>query len=228
MQNQTPNTPKDKTWTVQERAKSLGFEPSEAQLAQIEVLVAQLYRERHGFEPLTQEASSMSAKDEVLYAFAVEPIQDKETLKRYLRDYPEYGSDLIDLSYELHRPANEPTTVSDEQQRVVEAAIAILEVNERPLGEARKARLDIVLKGEEEVAPTLLSQYLRYLNQNPCVEGSREKFHWNVGFWAGVRGEKADEARCTPAYLEGWGAGNNAAIEEQANEISNSNHTNHN
>lgn len=41
--------------------------------------------------------------DEVLDAFSVEPAPDREVLERYLRKYPEYAEQLIDLSRELHR-----------------------------------------------------------------------------------------------------------------------------
>jgi hypothetical protein len=37
----------------------------------------------------------------ILYAFAVEPNHDRNTLERYLRDYPELADELIDLMSEL-------------------------------------------------------------------------------------------------------------------------------
>ena len=46
-------------------------------------------------------ADSRPSREDVLYAFAVEPTSGRETLERYLRDYPEYTTELIDLSYDL-------------------------------------------------------------------------------------------------------------------------------
>ncbi len=40
-------------------------------------------------------------RDDVLYAFAIEPRHDRETLERYLRQHPTLAEDLIDLSCEL-------------------------------------------------------------------------------------------------------------------------------
>lgn len=40
-------------------------------------------------------------RDEVLYAFAVEPDHSRQTLERYLRDYPEHGIDLVAVSFQL-------------------------------------------------------------------------------------------------------------------------------
>jgi hypothetical protein len=40
-------------------------------------------------------------KEDILYAFAVEPRHDRDTLERYLRLHPGFAEDLIDLSYEL-------------------------------------------------------------------------------------------------------------------------------
>lgn len=48
-------------------------------------------------------ADSQPSREDVLYAFAVEPNPGREILEQYLRDYPEYSIELIDLSYELSR-----------------------------------------------------------------------------------------------------------------------------
>jgi hypothetical protein len=39
--------------------------------------------------------------EEVLFAFAVEPVHDRATLERYLELYPRFAEDLVDLSHEL-------------------------------------------------------------------------------------------------------------------------------
>ena len=43
------------------------------------------------------------SREEVLDAFAVEPNHGRETLERYLRQYPAYAGELVDLSRELSR-----------------------------------------------------------------------------------------------------------------------------
>ena len=45
--------------------------------------------------------SSRLNEEEVLLAFAVEPRHDNETLTRYLKNYPEYSTALVNLSTEL-------------------------------------------------------------------------------------------------------------------------------
>ena len=51
---------------------------------------------------MNQFASAPSRED-VLDAFAVEPNHERNTLERYLRDYPQYAAELVDLSRELSR-----------------------------------------------------------------------------------------------------------------------------
>lgn len=45
--------------------------------------------------------SESKTRDDVLYAFSIEPKHDRATLERYLVKYPELTEDLIDLSHEL-------------------------------------------------------------------------------------------------------------------------------
>lgn len=40
-------------------------------------------------------------REAILYAFAIEASHDRETLERYLRQYPELAGDLIDLASEI-------------------------------------------------------------------------------------------------------------------------------
>jgi len=47
--------------------------------------------------------------EDVLSAFAVECTADRGVLAKYLREYPEYADDLIDLSREIHREPMEST-----------------------------------------------------------------------------------------------------------------------
>jgi len=55
---------------------------------------------------MTRERLNPSC-DEVLDAFAVEPVHNRTTLERYLRDYPQYASELVDLSREVSRIVGE-------------------------------------------------------------------------------------------------------------------------
>lgn len=40
--------------------------------------------------------------DDVMFAFSVEPHQDATTLARYLKAYPQFAADLVDLAHELN------------------------------------------------------------------------------------------------------------------------------
>lgn len=44
--------------------------------------------------------------EDVLDAFSVEMDLGKETLERYLHEYPQYAEEIIDLSFELSKPIN--------------------------------------------------------------------------------------------------------------------------
>lgn len=46
------------------------------------------------------------SREDVLDALAVEPQHDRSTFERYLRDYPEYANELIDLARELSRSSD--------------------------------------------------------------------------------------------------------------------------
>jgi len=54
-------------------------------------------------------ASERPSREMVLDAFAVESAPDRSTLGRYLRLYPEYAAELIDLSRELSRETQDDT-----------------------------------------------------------------------------------------------------------------------
>jgi hypothetical protein len=51
--------------------------------------------------------NSDEMRDEVLYAFSVEPNKDSVTLEKYLREYPQYKEELIDLSIEIFANPNQ-------------------------------------------------------------------------------------------------------------------------
>ncbi len=59
--------------------------------------------------------------EDVLLAFAVEPAQDRATLERYLKLYPQYARDLIDLLNELRFPGRKSANI-DENEAVLKRA----------------------------------------------------------------------------------------------------------
>ena len=63
------------------------------------------------------------SREEVLDAFAVEPSHGREILERYLREYPHFSNELVDLSRELSRvPGGAERPMSLQEQEMVEAA----------------------------------------------------------------------------------------------------------
>ncbi|RWD31650.1 MAG: hypothetical protein EOS22_04305 [Mesorhizobium sp.] len=68
-------------------------------------------------------AAERPSLESVLDAFAVEPDPGRQTLERYLRLYPEYAAELVDLSRELTREAMDDTApLSDADQALIDAA----------------------------------------------------------------------------------------------------------
>lgn len=63
------------------------------------------------------------SREDVLDAFAVEPSHGGEILERYLREYPHFSNELVDLSRELSRvPGGAERPMSLQEQAMVEAA----------------------------------------------------------------------------------------------------------
>ena len=63
------------------------------------------------------------SREDVLDAFAVEPRDGREILERYLREYPHFSNELVDLSRELSRvPDGAERPMSLQEQAMVEAA----------------------------------------------------------------------------------------------------------
>lgn len=61
--------------------------------------------------------------DEVLESFAMEPNAGGQTLQRYLRDYPEYAAQLVDLSQEMFRfSIQDESPLSVEDQMRIDSA----------------------------------------------------------------------------------------------------------
>lgn len=65
-------------------------------------------------------ATDQPSKHDVLDAFAVEPDPGRETLERYLRTYPQYASELVDLSRELalRYPPDEAPPSAEDQAKI--------------------------------------------------------------------------------------------------------------
>jgi len=63
------------------------------------------------------------AREDVLDAFAVEPDAGRATLEQYLRDYPEYAAELVNLSLERSRylRASKEALTAEEEASVNEA-----------------------------------------------------------------------------------------------------------
>lgn len=66
-------------------------------------------------------ADSDTLLQDVLLAFSVEPAQDKATFERYLKLYPQYAGDLVDLLNELRFPGR-ADTVPPEDEAVFQRA----------------------------------------------------------------------------------------------------------
>ena len=68
-------------------------------------------------------AGERPSREAVLDAFAVESEPGRSTLERYLRQYPEYAGELIDLSRELSREAYEDAApLSAADRALIDAA----------------------------------------------------------------------------------------------------------
>src|SRR5882762_1966348 len=55
---------------------------------------------------------SKLSREDVLSAFAMEAIQNRSTLERYLREYPQYAIEIADLWHELFRDMGKPVPLS--------------------------------------------------------------------------------------------------------------------
>jgi hypothetical protein len=63
------------------------------------------------------------SREDVLDAFAVEPSHSREIIEHYLREYPHFSNELVDLSRELSRvPDESERPMSLQEQAMVEAA----------------------------------------------------------------------------------------------------------
>jgi hypothetical protein len=72
------------------------------------------------------------SEEEVLLAFAVEPIHDRKTLESYLGEYPEHAKALVDYSVELMVDATRGDEVSLTSEAVVDRAWQQFQAAVRP------------------------------------------------------------------------------------------------
>jgi len=70
-----------------------------------------------------REAKSQPTREDVLDSFSVEPNPGRETLERYLRAYPQFASELVDLSRELSREVSQDEEpLAGDEQAMIDAA----------------------------------------------------------------------------------------------------------
>jgi hypothetical protein len=67
--------------------------------------------------------SPKPSRGQVLDAFAVEPVHDRTTLERYLRDFPQFSDELVELSREVSRIIDEDEIpLAAHEEALIEAA----------------------------------------------------------------------------------------------------------
>jgi hypothetical protein len=66
-------------------------------------------------------SSPRMSREDALDALAVEPNLDRATLERYLRDYPAYASEIVDLARELQRSTLD-SRLAAEDEALIEGA----------------------------------------------------------------------------------------------------------
>ena len=74
--------------------------------------------------------------EEVLLAFAVEPVHDRATLERYLKLYPRFAEDLVDLSHELRMGGRGLAEAVEDEATVQRALQQLVDVSARAPGTA--------------------------------------------------------------------------------------------
>ncbi len=155
-------------------------------------------------------ANARPSRESVLDAFAVENEPDRSILERYLRLYPEYAGELIDLSRELSREAyDDVAPLSAADRALIDAAwsqhAAVVPATADPLAaltvddwRAVARSLDVprqVVTALRERRVSLASIPGRFLQR--FAEATRSTLaqleaSWGPGQLAGARSYKAD------------------------------------
>lgn len=156
-------------------------------------------------------ADERPSRESVLDAFAVESEPGRSTLERYLRLYPEYAAELVELSRELSRESSEdgaPLSPTDralieaawsQHAKAVPAAAAdpfaaltvddwrtvarILEVPRQVVTALRERRISLV---------SIPRRFLAMLADAMCSSVAQLESSWNPAQLAGARSYKAD------------------------------------
>lgn len=102
------------------------------------------------------EITKLSA-EEVLLAFAVEPIHDRKTLERYLSEYPEYPEELVDCSIELMLDIDRRKTVVDSKEENIENVWQRFQA-------AMKVEDDVPANPFAKISPTTFKSLAKRLN----------------------------------------------------------------
>ena len=63
------------------------------------------------------------SRDDVLNDFSIEFDYSKETLLKFVREFPEYANDLVDLSIELFREVDESRPLTLENKVSIQSAM---------------------------------------------------------------------------------------------------------
>jgi hypothetical protein len=80
--------------------------------------------------------AEVPSQEDVLDAFAVEPQPGRETLERYLREYPQYAEALVDLSRELSRlPVQRTGPLSANEEEIVKRSWEYLLAGSSPFAD---------------------------------------------------------------------------------------------
>jgi hypothetical protein len=95
--------------------------------------------------------------EEVILAFAVEPIHDRKTLERYLSEYPEYSEVLVDCAIELTLDIDRRKSVTDSKEENVENAWQRFQV-------AMKVGNDVPVNPFAKISPTIFKSLAKRLD----------------------------------------------------------------
>lgn len=102
------------------------------------------------------ENTKLSA-EEVILAFAIEPIHDHKTLERYLSEYPEYSEVLVDCSIEFRLDIDRRKSVADSKEENVENAWQRFQV-------AMKVENDVPVNLFAKISPTTFKSLVKRLD----------------------------------------------------------------
>ena len=116
------------------------------------------------------------SREEVLDAFAVEPSHGREILERYLREYPHFSNELVDLSRELSRAFPEAERpMSPQEQAMIESAWQEHRQIETPSTEDPLAHVSVARLREIALQLDVPRQVIAAFREHRVVAGSVPK-----------------------------------------------------